>query len=186
MVCIQQIAENNLIYIKKDVKNDDIIDHHTHFSLYYFDFNRLAAGRQGGEYGRCFWRIQPNRFRFQRRGDFSGKNDGGGSHYFYADVDHLNLYGIKKNISFDRWGISPCDQASGSRSAKTRRTACITGNFTRHGEYTGCCTGSEVRFVLFISANRKPQLFKNDQRECGSRIEWSFAAEVVELVDTLS
>ena len=185
MVCTRPITGIKFIQ-KKDVKNDDIIDYHTHLSLYYFDFNRLAAGRQGSEYGRCFWRIQPNRFRLQRRRDFSGKNDGGGGHYFYADVDHLNVHGIKKNLNFDRWGISACDQASASRSAKTRGTSCITVSGTRLGEYPGCRTGGEIRFVLFISANPKARLFKNDQRECGSRIEWSFTAEVVELVDTLS
>ena len=163
------------------MKDDDIIDHNTHSGLHYFDSNRLASGRQGSEYGRCFWRFQPDRFRFQRRGHFFGKNDSGSSHYFHADIHHIDLLGVKKDLGLDGWGIRSCNETDRSCSAKTGSAAWRA----RPGEYSGGSAASEVTVVLFRSANRFAGFLKTFSGH-ELFISCLFAAEVVELVDTLS
>jgi hypothetical protein len=128
--------------------------------LYYPDSHRLASGGQGSEYGRCFWRFQPNRFRFQRRGYFSGKNDGGGGHHFHADLDNVNLFSHKEDVVLVERIISPCDKTSSSRNTKVQRAAGCTRDCAWYGPNTGRSTGSEVKICSFHICKPVVGIFK--------------------------
>lgn len=152
-------------FIEKGQRDDNPVNDYSYCGLCHPDTDCVASGGQGRKHGRRLRRIQPDRFRFQRRWNFSGKSDGGCSHSFHADVYFINLHGIQKNNRTDGGSIDSRNQTGSSLRSKTGGSARWAGGSCKSAGRSG----GKIKCVLFISANRENR-FSKEPTECGGHL----------------